>query len=84
MVYLMGFIGSYYADLGQADKAVQWLSRAFSISPVAFDFRLLDTELFDRIRDNPVFTQGVAAIKQRVRDRFAEPLQRFAKTGSSR
>ncbi len=70
-IYTMGFVGAYYAVLGNATKALEWLGKAYAVSPVAFDFRLIQSPLFDKIRDQPEFQRGMATINARVRARFA-------------
>jgi hypothetical protein len=70
-IYTMGFIGAYHAVRGQADKAVEWLGRAYEVSPSAFDFRLVQSALFDAVRDDPVFQRGMTNIEARVRARFS-------------
>ncbi|MFN0181762.1 MAG: protein kinase domain-containing protein [Gemmatimonadales bacterium] len=70
-IFTMGFLGAYYAQAGNAAKAIAWLERAYAVSPAAFDFRLLGSELFDPVRTDPAFQQGIAAIIARIRARFS-------------
>jgi tetratricopeptide (TPR) repeat protein len=69
-IYTFGFLGAYRAELGDAAGALAWLQRAFAISPTAFDFRFLDAGLFDPVRKDPTFEQGLEAIYARIRARF--------------
>jgi serine/threonine-protein kinase len=70
-IYTLGFIGAYYAVLGQPARAIEWLEKGYALSPAAFDRRLLQSPLFDRVRDDPTFQRGLAAITARVRARFS-------------
>jgi tetratricopeptide (TPR) repeat protein len=70
-IFTMGFVGAYYAVLGDVPRTLEWLGKAYAVSPAAFDFRLIQTPLFDQIRDQPEFQRGLAAINARVRARFA-------------
>jgi serine/threonine-protein kinase len=69
-IYTMGFIGAYHARLGDTGKALEWLGKAHDLSPRAFDPRLLDSGLFDRVRSEPGFERGLEVIRSRVRGRF--------------
>ncbi len=70
-VYTLGFIGAYYATLGDAEAAIRWLRSAHELSPTAFDFRFYSSGLFDQVRDNPVFQRGLDQILARIRSRFS-------------
>jgi len=69
-IYTMGFVGAYHAVLGQSAQALEWLEKAYAASPSAFDFRFVQSQLFDRVRNDPVFQRGMAIITARVRARF--------------
>lgn len=66
-LYTIGFLGAYRADMGDATGALAWLDRAYRLSPTAFDFRFLDSGLFDRVRADPGFARGLEAILSRAR-----------------
>ena len=70
-IYTMGFLASYYAQGGDPARAVEWLDRAYAVSPAAFDFRLLASALFDPIRTSPLFQRGLNVIAAKVRARIA-------------
>ena len=69
-LYSYGLLGAYRAQRGDVQGTLSWLERGFAKSPTAFDFRFFDTGLFDAVRDDPAFRQGLAAIVARVRARF--------------
>jgi tetratricopeptide (TPR) repeat protein len=71
-VYTLGFLGAYDAERDDVAGALGWLDRAFAISPTAFDFRFFDAGLFDRVRDDPAFAQGLERIRATVRERLDE------------
>jgi len=67
--FQLGVVAGYYAALGDAARALEWLERAFAASPSGLDFRVLDSGLFDRLRDDADFRAGLARIHRRVADR---------------
>jgi hypothetical protein len=69
-IYTLGFIGAYYARVGDPAKTVEWLSKAYAVSPTAFDTRFVDSALFDKVRSDPVFQRGWDTIRGKVRSRF--------------
>jgi TolB-like protein/tetratricopeptide (TPR) repeat protein len=70
-VYQLGFVAALYALRGDAAQTLQWLERAYERSPTGFDFRFLDSGLFDRVREDPAYLRGLERIRQRIRARFA-------------
>jgi serine/threonine protein kinase/TolB-like protein len=72
-VFQMGIVAGYYAQAADAPRAVQWLERAFAISPVGFDFRVLDSGLFDPVRSDPQFRAALNRTRQQIYQRvFAQ------------
>ena len=70
-IYTMGFLGAYHAVVGDAAKAISWIEKAYAVSPAGFDPRLFRSELFDKVRVDPTFARGWAAVQARVRARFS-------------
>jgi hypothetical protein len=59
----------HYAWLGDPDESLRWLERAYQHSPSGVDTRVLDSSLFDRVRNLGGFEQEVERIQSRVWDR---------------
>jgi len=68
-VFQLGLLAAYYARLGDSRHAAQWLERAHAISPSPVDFRILDSGLFDRVRDDPAFRGTLARLHRQVYQR---------------
>jgi tetratricopeptide (TPR) repeat protein len=68
-VFQMGIAAGYYAQAADAPRAVQWLDRAFAVSPVGFDFRVIDSRLFDPVRSDPQFRAALARIREQIHRR---------------
>jgi len=69
LVFEVGLMAAHYARLGDSRRAAQWLDRAFAISPNPFDFRVIDSGLFDRARDDPEFRATLARLHRQVYQR---------------
>jgi hypothetical protein len=63
----MGIVAGYFAQAGDVGRTVQWLERAYAVSPIGFDFRVLDSKLFDPVRNDPQFRTAVRSIRGRIR-----------------
>ena len=50
----------YYAWNGDASAALVWLQNAFRLSPSGVDLQVRESALFDPVRDNQAFAQGLA------------------------
>jgi len=69
LVFQLGLLAAHYARLGDSRRAVQWLERAFAISPNPFEFRVIDSGLCDRARDDPEFRASLARLHRQVYQR---------------
>jgi TolB-like protein/tetratricopeptide (TPR) repeat protein len=56
-------LATYYAYIGDAKKSQEWLVRSFAASPAGIEFRVLDSELFERVRNDHDFDAAVSAIR---------------------
>ncbi len=65
-VIMLGDIASYYAWLGDAEQSIDYIERAFALSPSALDFRFIYSGLFDRVRNDPAFQSGMNRIRGNV------------------
>jgi serine/threonine-protein kinase len=68
-VFQVGIAAGYFAQAGDAARTVQLLDRAFTLSPVGFDFRVLDSRLFDPVRNDPQFRAALSRIRERIHQR---------------
>jgi TolB-like protein len=58
-----------FAWRGNAKKALEWAALAYGKSPVGLEIRVLESELFDAVRDDPVFAQTIDEIRSGLYDR---------------
>ncbi len=56
-------LATYYAFIGDAENAQQWLMRSFAVSPAGIEFRVLESALFNRVRNDHDFNAAVSAIR---------------------
>ncbi|MDG2376058.1 MAG: hypothetical protein P8M18_06880 [Woeseiaceae bacterium] len=53
----------YYALRGEAENALFWSARAYAASPAGLEIRVLESALFDKVRDDPTFSSQIVAIR---------------------
>jgi len=68
-VFQLGLLAAYYARVGDSRHAAQWLERAHAISPNPIEFRILDSGLFDPVRDDPAFRGTLGRLHRQVYQR---------------
>ena len=59
----------YYAWTGNASASLEWLERAYAISPEGDDFTLRTSGLYDKVREDPRFKAGRTRLQAQVLDR---------------
>jgi tetratricopeptide (TPR) repeat protein len=64
-------LAGYHAWLGDARGALTWLERSAEISPMLHYWHL-ESGLFDRVRNDTLFSAGVSRVESRIRTRVAE------------
>lgn len=67
----------YYAYRGDPENALFWSARAYAASPAGLEIRVLESELFDKVRDDPDFSESIAAIRGDLYDRVKRDSQRY-------
>ena len=67
-------IAMFYAWIGEVDETLDWLDRAFLWSHNAVEFRLIDSAIFDEVREDSSFRSGLERIRTRMRERLLEAL----------
>ncbi len=53
-------LASYYAWRGDATVSLGWVRNAFLLSPSGIDSQLRESAMFDNVRSDPVFADGLA------------------------
>ncbi|HUE84893.1 MAG TPA: protein kinase [Vicinamibacterales bacterium] len=70
----MSEVALYWAWVGEADSVAVWMGRAFEHSPSAIDFRLIDSGIFDGVRENPVLKAAQLRIRDATERRFRDQI----------
>ena len=68
-VLLVEDLACFYAWLGDADASLEWIRRAFALSPMGMEPRLLGSAFFEPVRGSDDFEDEVAEITERIFDR---------------
>ena len=66
-----------FALRGDARNALFWSARAYAVSPVGLEIRILESALFDKVRDDPDFARSIAAIRADLFDRVQRDSAKF-------
>jgi len=67
----------YYALRGEVENAMFWSARAYAASPAGLEIRVLESALFDKVRDDPVFAESIAGIRGDLYARVRRDSQEF-------
>ncbi len=59
----------YYAWIGDASASHTWLSRSYELSPTGVEIRVLESALFDRVREDRQFAEAVRRIRNGIWER---------------
>ena len=59
----------YFAFRGDAENALFWSAKAYAASPVGLEIRVLESQLFEKVRDDPRFSTAIAGIRADIFDR---------------
>jgi tetratricopeptide (TPR) repeat protein len=54
----------FYAWTGRVDPALRWVREAFERSPTGIERRVLESDLFDPVSDDPRFREAIASIRE--------------------
>ena len=63
-------IAMFYAWVGEVDQTLDWLERGFTWSHNAVEFRIMDSAIFDEVREDSSFRSGLERIRTRMRERL--------------
>ncbi len=67
----------YFAYRGDAENALFWSARAYAASPVGVEIRVLESALFDPVREDTEFTAAITAIRAGLYSRVRRDSERF-------
>jgi len=70
-------LASYHAWTGNVDAAIRWTTWAFDLSPAGVDERILDSELFEPVMQDPDFAAALERSQSRAHQRVAEERAEF-------
>jgi hypothetical protein len=59
-------VASYFAWTGDAEKTLAALARAYDDSPHGLDYRVVASGVFDPIREEAVFVEGLESLRRDV------------------
>jgi eukaryotic-like serine/threonine-protein kinase len=76
-------LATYYAWTGNASESLKYLKLAFERSPVGVDQRILQSAVFDPVRDAPGFSVELARLQDAVWPRVVEQRKRQEESASS-
>jgi hypothetical protein len=62
-------LAEYYAWTGNAEQSLAWLERAYAISPVGEDLRVIASGAYDKVRNDPRFQAGLQRARTQIYDR---------------
>jgi hypothetical protein len=65
-------IAMFYAWIGDVDEALDWLERGFAWSPNAVQIEYMNSEIFDKLRQDPSFQNGLERIRTQMRERLLQ------------
>ena len=74
---VMEGLATYYGFRGNVAKATEWVERAFDLSPDPIDLRILDSALFDEVRNDSEFSEALQRVQQQARERVQAGWQRL-------
>jgi serine/threonine-protein kinase len=62
-------LATYHATAGNAAEALRWVERAAAHGPIIFDW-YFTSGLYDRVRHDPAFAEGLARTRRQIVDRI--------------
>lgn len=70
-------LATYYAWIGNAEESLKYLRLAFRRSPVGFDQRIVQSGVFDRVRETPGFSEELSRLQDAAWPRVLEQRRRL-------
>jgi tetratricopeptide (TPR) repeat protein len=65
----MGDLAVHYAWMGDSSESLRWLERVYNLSPMGMDQKILASDLFDRVREDDEFSEGLSRIQSGIWER---------------
>ncbi len=65
-------LAAYYAWIGDVEATIHWMRRSFELSPGGIETRILESPLFGRVRNDPLFETALDEILELVWPRVLE------------
>jgi TolB-like protein len=62
-------LATYYAWVGDAEMSLEWVRRAYELSPRGVEPRVIESALFERVREDPRFRLEVERVRAGIWDR---------------
>jgi serine/threonine-protein kinase len=62
-------LAEYYAWIGNVDESLAWLERAYAISPMGEDFMIIQSGVYDKVRDDVRFKSAIERIHMMIYER---------------
>jgi serine/threonine protein kinase/tetratricopeptide (TPR) repeat protein len=59
-------LASYFAWIGDVPATISWIERAYQLSPSGIESMVLESALFDRVRQDPEFQRTVTRIRSGI------------------
>ncbi len=76
-------LATYYAWVGNAPESLHYLALAFERSPVGIDLRIVQSGVYDRVREAPGFQSGLRRLLDTVWPRVLEQRRRIQDAGAT-
>jgi tetratricopeptide (TPR) repeat protein len=73
-------LAAYHGFTGEASEAARWVREAYARSPFGIDARVLESALFDAVRDDPAFADAVLQGRSGVWTAVLEESARFGRS----
>ena len=74
-------LAGYYAWLGDVDRTLEWVPFAYELSPSGVDLRTIESGLFDKVRDDPRFSERLAELRADIWPRVSAERARARERG---
>jgi len=75
-------LATYYAWAGDPMRSLEWVRRAYELSPSGVEPRVLESALFDRVREDPAFAREIELIRREIWNRVVLASERASVRGS--
>ena len=62
-------LARYHAWTGDPAQSLAWLERAFAISPEGEDLVIMASGVYDKVREDPVFSAGIRQLRTQISQR---------------